>query len=178
MEKVIHLNGAEISISGLKVAVKGPKGELERDFSSPFSNGIVSIEADNESVHVKCESTRKKAKAMVGTIAAHIKNMITGVTKGYRYTMFIHHVHFPMNVEVKGNRVVIKNFLGSKGVREAKIPEGVNVKVEGNNIIIEGINKELVGMAATNIESACRVKKKDRRVFQDGIYLDKRMVME
>ena len=178
MEKKVHKDSAEISINGLAVKVKGPKGELERDFSSPFIRGLIEISEEGDEIVVKSSSERKKVKAMVGTIAAHIRNMIVGVTKGYRYKMLIHYVHFPMSVEVKGNELIIKNFLGSKGIRKAKIPEGVTVKVSGNEVIIEGIDKEKVGMAATNIESACRIKKKDRRVFQDGIYLAERMVME
>ncbi len=178
MEKRIDAGDIEVHVEGLKVRVKGRKGELERDFSSPFIRGIVEIAVDGNDIVVRASSDRKKIKAMVGTIAAHIRNMITGVTRGYRYKMLIHYVHFPMAVEVKGNKLVIKNFLGSKGTREARIPDGVDVRVEGNEIILEGIDKEKVGMAVTNLESACRIKGKDRRVFQDGIYLAERMVME
>ena len=178
MEKEIDISGAEARIEGMKVRLKGPKGELERDFFVPEMRGMVEIALDGGKIVVKALSERKKAKAMAGTIAAHIRNMLVGVTKGYRYTMKIHYVHFPLTVEVKGNMLIAKNFLGERGERRAKIADGVEVKVDGQTLTLTGISKEAVGQTASNIERAFGIKNKDRRVFQDGIYLAERMVME
>lgn len=108
---------------------------------------------------------------MVGTIRAHINNMIKGVTEGFTYKLKIRYAHFPMKVSVKGNEVIIENFLGEKHPRRARIMEGVTVKISGEDVIVTGIDKEKVGQTAANIEQATRIKGRDPRVFQDGIYI-------
>lgn len=172
MEKKIKIpEGVEIKVEGFKVMVKGPKGELERDFTSPLYRNYIEIKVEGENVVVKSSVDKRKIKAMVGTIAAHIRNMIKGVTQGYVYKLKAVYVHFPMTVEVKGDEILIKNFLGEKMPRVAKIVGNVTVKVQGQEIIVEGIDKEAVGQTAANIEQATRVTNLDRRIFQDGIYL-------
>lgn len=172
MEKKVKIpEGVEIGIEGLRVKVKGPKGELERDFSSPLFKNYIEIKVEGENVVVKSSSDRRKIKAMTGTIAAHIRNMIKGVTQGYTYKLKAVYVHFPISLELKGNEIIIKNFLGERTPRKAKIVGNVNVKIQGQEIIVEGINKEEVGQTAANLEQATKVKNLDRRLFQDGIYL-------
>ncbi len=149
------------------VIVEGPKGKLERKLYHPK----ISIEKIDNKIVVKCEFARRKEKALVGTFAAHIKNMIKGVTEGFVYKMKIVYSHFPMKVSVKGNEVIIENFLGEKHPRKAKIFGNVKVTVKGDEVTIEGINREEVGQTAANIEFATKVKDRDIRVFQDGIYI-------
>ncbi len=161
--------GVDITVDGLTVTVKGPKGTLTREFKTKEE---VHIDKEGNRIKIWALFPRRKTKAMIGTIRAHINNMITGVTKGYVYKLRIHYRHFPMNVSVEGNKVVIKNFLGEKHPRYADILDGVTVKVKGKEeIIVEGIDKERVGQTAANIEQATIVKKKDPRVFVDGIYI-------
>jgi large subunit ribosomal protein L6 len=172
MEKTITIpEGVEIEVEGFKVKVVGPLGSLERDFFSPLFKDVIKIEKVDDKVVIKASSERRKIKAMLGTIYAHLRNMIKGVKEGYTYKMKIVYVHFPMSVEVKGKEVIIKNFLGEKTVRKAEIVGDVKVEVKDNELIIQGINKEEVGQTAANIEQATRVTGKDRRVFQDGIYI-------
>jgi large subunit ribosomal protein L6 len=76
-----------------------------------------------------------------------------------------------MNVEIVGNEVIIKNFLGEKIPRKSKIIENVNVEIKGDIITINSPNKELAGQTAANFETATRIKSRDRRVFQDGIFI-------
>ncbi len=172
MEKRVKIpEGVEVSVNGFEVCVKGEKGELKRNFYSQLFKDVITIEKKDNEIIVKSTSERRKLKAMVGTIAAHIRNMIKGVTQGYRYKLKAVYVHFPMTIEVKGKEVIIKNFLGERTPRVAKIVGDVSVKVEGQEIIVEGINKEEVGQTAANLEQATCVKHLDRRVFQDGIYL-------
>ncbi len=162
-------DGVDITVDGLTVTVKGPKGTLTREFKTKEE---VHIDKEGNRIKIWALFPRRKTKAMIGTIRAHINNMITGVTKGYVYKLRIHYRHFPMNVSVEGNKVVIKNFLGEKHPRYADILDGVTVKVKGKEeIIVEGIDKERVGQTAANIEQATIVKKKDPRVFVDGIYI-------
>ncbi len=175
MKKVVEIpNGVEISVEGRKVIVKGSKGTIEKNFSNPVFNGLVKFGVENGSFYVESITDRRDVKALTGTIESHVKNMIKGVTEGYTCIMKIHYLHFPINVAVKGNEVHIKNFLGEKGDRIAKIVNGMKVNVGKDEITITGINKEDVGQTAANIEQICYVKNKDRRVFQDGIFIYKK----
>ena len=107
---------------------------------------------------------------MIGTWKAHLANMIKGVNSGFRYEMKIVFAHFPMKVAAKGNTIAIDNFLGEKATRTAVIADGVEVKVKGDVVTIEGNNIEHVGQTAANLEKATVVKGRDIRVFQDGVY--------
>ena len=108
---------------------------------------------------------------MIGTIRSHITNMIHGVTDGFTYHMKIVYAHFPMTVKVTGNKVTIENFLGERYPRTAKIVGSAKVQVKGEEVTITGINKEDVGQTMANLEQATKIKGRDPRVFQDGIYL-------
>lgn len=152
---------------------KGPLGETKKEIKSPFLNKIIFVEIDekNRKIVVKALKEKKKYKAMVGTIIAHVRNLIRGVTKGYKYIMKIVYTHFPINVKIEGKKVIISNFLGEKTPRVAEIVGNTKVTIKGDTIEITGINIEEVGQTANNIEQATRITGKDRRVFQDGIYI-------
>jgi large subunit ribosomal protein L6 len=161
----------EVVLEGRKIIVKGPKGEVSRDFSSPRFDDYITLEKEGNLIKITSENETRKMKAMVGTIAAHVKNMITGVKNGYKYVLKINYVHFPITVEVKDDKVIIKNFLGEKGQRIAKIVGDTKIEVKASDMIITGIDKESVGQTAANIEQVCKIKRKDIRVFQDGIFI-------
>ena len=168
-------DGVSVEVDGLKVKVKGPKGELTRDFS--HAKGVF-IRVEDGKVIVESYLANSRRRALVGTLAAHIKNMILGVTKGFRYKLKIIYSHFPISVRVEGDKVIISNFLGEKAPRVAKIMPGVSVKVKGQDVIVEGIDIEAVGQTAANIEAATKVRDLDRRKFMDGIYIYAREVAE
>jgi len=159
--------GVQIEIDNNVVKVEGPKGKLERELSHPR----VTIEKKDSKIVVRCELPKKAEKALVGTFAAHIRNMIKGVTEGFVYKMKVVYAHFPIKVSVRDEEVIIDNFLGEQYPRKAKIFGDVKVNVSKDDITIEGIDREKVGQTAANIERAVRVKNRDIRVFQDGIYI-------
>ncbi|MCW7078887.1 MAG: 50S ribosomal protein L6 [Canidatus Methanoxibalbensis ujae] len=195
-------------IDGRKVRVSGPKGVLERELWYPDVKIVVvqrrgadeeaageateTSAADEETeeteeteggrsiteIVVSSDTQRRKKKAIVGTFAAHIRNMIIGVREGFYYKLRVFRSHFPIQVSVSKDSVIISNFLGERKSRIAKILEGVSVEIrkgeggkEETEIIVRGINKESVGQTAANIERATRIKRRDPRVFQDGIYI-------
>jgi len=160
----------EVAIDGRKVTVKGAKGTLTRD----FSHASISIELDGKTIRIRAEWPRKKEAALVGTICSHIQNMITGVMKGFTYKLKIVFSHFPISAKVKDKTVLIENFTGERSPRKAKIMGDTQVKVQTEDIIIQGTNLEDVGQTAANMEQATKVKKKDPRVFLDGIYVYER----
>lgn len=175
MRRITELRTIEIpenvtvNVKGKTVQVIGDKGRLERGFQGP-----VSIRLEANSVSVESQWPRKKEAALVGTICSHISNMITGVTEGFTYKLKIVFSHFPISVKVKGERVIIDNFTGERSSRVAKIMGDTKVTVEGEDILVQGVNIEDVGQTAANIEQGTRVKRKDPRVFLDGIYIYER----
>jgi large subunit ribosomal protein L6 len=160
----------DVNLDGRKITVKGEKGTLMRDFSF----APISIEANGKSVRVWAEWPRKKEAALVGTIFSHIQNMISGVRKGFTYKLKIVFSHFPISLKVQGKTFLIENFTGERRARRVKIVGDVQVKIESEDIIVQGINLEDVSQTAANIEQATKVKKKDPRVFLDGIYVYER----
>jgi large subunit ribosomal protein L6 len=165
----------EIKLEGNKVIVKGSKGQLEKDFS--HMKGI-SMEIKDNNLIVQAFFADAKKKAAVGTVIAHVKNMITGVTKGFRYKLKIIYSHYPISVKKDGNKLIISNFIGEKSPRYAIILPGVNVKIQGTDIILEGNDIEKVSQTAANIELATKISDFDRRKFMDGIYIYSREVIE
>ncbi|RAH16692.1 MAG: 50S ribosomal protein L6 [Methanobacteriota archaeon] len=178
IDRIIHdisLNEgvkAQLSDGGI-VTITGEKGAISRK----FVHSKVIISSDSDSLTVSCDLPRKKDKAICGTWAAHLRNMNKGVSEGFTYKMKAVYSHFPMTMKVDhGNgKFIVNNYFGEKVPREANLPWPENeVKVEVKNkteVIIAGIDKEKVGQTTANIERCCTVKKRDRRVFQDGIYL-------
>jgi len=156
-----------VTIEGRKVTVKGVKGTLTRD----FSHAPISMELNGKNIRVWAEWPRKKEAALVGTVCSHIQNMITGVRKGFTYKLKIVFSHFPISVKVKDKTILIENFTGERTARKARIMGDTQVKVQSEDIIVQGINLEDVSQTAANIEQATKVKRKDPRVFLDGIYV-------
>lgn len=150
------------------VTVKGSKGTLTRNFNNTKA---ISISVEDGNVVVQARFPKKKEKAMLGTIRSHINNMIIGLTDGFTYNMKIVYAHFPMTVKKAGDKITIENFLGERHPRSAKIVGDANVQIKGDEVIVSGINKEHVGQTMANMEQATKIKGRDPRVFQDGIYL-------
>jgi large subunit ribosomal protein L6 len=163
--------GVAVSVDGNTVTVKGPKGELSRQLSYPE----IEIRKEDSRLVVNSRLDRKQHRAMVGTLASHIGNMIAGVAKGYEYRMKVVYSHFPIQLKAASDELIINNFLGERKSRSAKIMPGTKVEIGKDEVFVSGIDKEHVGQTMANIEQATRVHGFDIRIFQDGIYLvDKR----
>lgn len=167
IEKIVKIpEEVSIVLEGTRVKVEGPNGTLSKDFRL----AEVGIEKDGDRIVVKTESDRRKKKATLGTVTSHIRNMIQGVTEGFAGKLKIVYSHFPISVNVNDKEVRIENFIGEEDPRIAKIVGDTEVKVQGEEIEVIGVNKEEVGQTVANIEQTSRVKNRDPRVFQDGIY--------
>jgi large subunit ribosomal protein L6 len=163
--------GVTLTVEKTTVKAQGPKGTVERKLSNPK----VKLSVEGNTVKLFSEKATKREKTLIGTFKAHLNNMFKGVTEGHSYKLKICQGHFPMNVTYGNGVLTIKNFLGEAHPRTVKIKEGADVKVQGSDIIVESPNIELAGQVAADIETATKIKNKDRRVFQDGIYIvDKR----
>ncbi len=167
IETIELKEGVTATIEDKTLKINGLKGQTKREFSYPG----LKILLKNNAVIVETEKDQKKMKKMIKTWAAHIKNMIRGAEQGFTYKLKIASSHFPMSVNVKDGQVIIKNFVGEKKDRKARIVEGAEARVEGGHIIVESPDREKAGQTAANIEKATRIRGKDRRVFMDGIYI-------
>jgi large subunit ribosomal protein L6 len=173
IKKTIEIpEGVTVTMQGNLLSVTGSKGKIERDFWYPG----IKIEVAGSEIIVDSTVLKKTQKAMVGTFASHITNMLKGVTEGFEYRMKVVYSHFPMQLKVEGDRLTIGNFLGEKKPRSAKILGDTKVKASGDEVIVTGYNKEDVGQTAANIEQTTRIKRFDPRVFQDGIYTVEKIV--
>ena len=159
-----------VRIEGNLVKVQGPKGLLIREMYYPN----VALSIRDREFTIATESERKKILAICGTFAAHLQNMIRGVTEGYQYRMKVVYSHFPIQLKLAGDRVEVDNFLGEKRPRFARVEKDVKVAIGSDEVTITGIDKESVGKTAANIEHATRIRERDPRVFQDGVYVVER----
>src|SRR3989338_5224506 len=142
----------QITITGPIIKIKGPKGEIEKKLLNPH----IEFKIENNELVIIC--TNKK-------------NMINGVIEGYIYRLKVCSGHFPMTISIEKGYLLVKNFLGEKVPRKAKIIHGVDIKIEEEIITLNGIDKEKVGQMAGRIEQSTRITGRDKRVFQDGCYI-------
>jgi large subunit ribosomal protein L6 len=156
-----------VSVDGLDVTVEGPNGSVERRMWYPD----VSVSVDDGTIVVVSEEEDRKTKSTVGTFESHFRNAFHGVTEGWEYEMEINYEHFPMQVDAEDDEVIIRNFLGEKAPRHCAIIGDTDVQVDDPVITLTGPNKEDVGQTAGNIRERTKVKDKDTRVFEDGIYV-------
>lgn len=170
MKEIEIPENVEVSLEDGLLIVKGPKGENKRYFDVYK----IAFNKEGNKIIISCKKATKNEKKKINTLAARVKNMINGVLEKYEYQVKVCSSHFPMSASVEGKEVVIKNFLGEKIPRKAKIPDGAEVDIQKDIITIKSTDKETAGLAAANLEKSTSVGKRDRRVFQDGLYMIKK----
>lgn len=161
-------DGADAEIKeGYLILRKGDE-ELKRKL-----NSLVKVGIKGNKIVIEAKKSTRKERKIFGTLNAHIKNMIRGLGEKFKYKMQICAVHFPMTASFnkEKNELVVKNFLGEKYDRIIKLSPKVDIKVNKDIIEIECSDKETAGLAASSIEKGTTVSRKDRRVFQDGIFI-------
>ena len=129
------------------VTVKGPKGTLEKTLPIEME-----ITLEGAEVIVKRPNDLKKMKSLHGLTRSLIQNMVTGVTDGYKKTLEINGVGYRAS---KQGKTLTLN-LGFSHPVEMTDPEGVETTVEGNTIVVSGIDKEKVGQFAAEIRDKKR----------------------
>jgi len=159
--------GVNVTIDDGLFSVEGPEGKNTREFNTRN----LEFEKKENKVIIGNKKSTKKEKKRINTIKSHIENMIKGVQEKFEYQLKICYSHFPMTVENKDNEIVVKNFFGEKVNRKTKILEGVEVKIDKELISVKSVDKELAGQMAADLERITKISKRDRRVFQDGIFI-------
>ena len=155
----------EITHEGLKVSMGG--NSLLKEIDKPG----IKIHVKDGKIIIECKGAHREDNAFIKSLAAHLSNIFDGLHKPFVYELEICNVHFPMTAKVEGSKLIISNFLGEKEKRTANVLENVKVDIKGQKITVSSSDKAAAGQTAANIEKATKITKRDRRVFQDGIFI-------
>lgn len=135
--------GVTVTVADGRVTVKGPRGELTRAIPA----GVAASVADGQ-VLVTITRTEPRFRALHGLTRALVRNMVEGVTRGFRKTLEIQGVGYKAEARPYGLQLA----LGFSHPVEYRAPRGITCQVEGSVVVrVEGIDKELVGQAAAEI---------------------------
>lgn len=162
--------GVNANFQNEELTVTGPRGKVVQDFSKI----PVYIAINGAKVEISTQGARRFNRAMLNTARSHVQNAFNGVTKGYRYKLKVVFAHFPVSVKVQNEKILVENFYGERSPRVADIIGDTKVEVQGEDITLSGVSAEDVGQTAANLEQATTVKRKDQRVFLDGVYVYER----
>jgi len=167
--------GVKVTLEGgHHIKVKGVKGNITKDFSHMRS---INVSINNNKIIFSTNFPKSGTLALIKTVVSIINNLIIGVQTNYTYVSKICYSHFPCSVKVdkKNHILLVENFLGERAPRKATYSSEIEIKLQGDDVYFTGPDKESLGQAAANVKKACRIRKKDPRVFQDGVYLYKKI---
>jgi large subunit ribosomal protein L6 len=163
--------GVNVEIKDNVVTVKGSLGTNTRKANSK----LLSIAKKGDEIVVeplKKGKLVKKAMQAENAFAKELQNDIAGVSKHFEVRMKSVFAHFPMSIEIKNDKVFVNNLIGERSPRIADICTNAKVEVKGADLRIYGISKDAVSQTAANIKIACKIRNKDDRAFQDGVYYE------
>jgi len=166
-EQIEIPEGITCSYADFIFVCKKDSKELSKTLHAPG----IDIKIKDYQLTVSCEKGNKKSYKIVKTFLAHIKNLFSGLDEDFIYKLETANVHFPMTTKVDANKLIINNFLGEKKPRHAVILPNVKVDIKGQKITISSPDKEAAGGTSANFEKATKVRGRDRRIFQDGIFI-------
>ncbi|MDP3881635.1 MAG: 50S ribosomal protein L6 [Nanoarchaeota archaeon] len=160
---------AEIScvVEGRKLICRKDNVEMTRTLDIPS----ISLEIKDSKIVLSCKKGSKREFKVMKSFIAHTQNIFTGLNNKFAYKLEACNLHFPMTLKLDKNTLLINNFLGEKIPRTATILPGVDIEIKGSKIDLSSSDREAAGQTAANIEKATRIKYRDRRIFQDGIFI-------
>jgi large subunit ribosomal protein L6 len=163
-------SGIKVSVDGGNcITVKGSLGKNRRIFNTSLLN--ISVNGNEVSISpTEVKPLAKNGEKAAKALRKEIQNDIDGVTRYFEINMKSIHAHFPLTMEVKGGSFMLKNMIGERAARSAKIVGNTKVEISGQNARIYGTSLDDVSQTAANIRKASKIRKKDDRVFQDGVY--------
>lgn len=154
-KKVITIpSGVTVNVSKTKVTVKGPKGELHQEIEPDFA-----VKQENNELVVERPTEQKRHKAMHGLYRALIANMVEGVSKGFRHQLELVGVGYKASAQSN----ILELSLGYSHNIFLAVPSEIKVQAsqeKGQNptIVLEGIDKQLIGQVAAKIKSLRKVE--------------------
>ena len=167
LEKLTIPEGISCEYTNKVMRCTNSKKSLEKKISVPSTE----IKIHSNEIILDCKKGNKNNFKGIMSAIAHIKNLFAGLQENFIYRLESCNVHFPMTMKIEGEKVKINNFLGEKVPREAKILPGVEVKIDGPKITVSSSDREAAGQTAANLEKATKLRGRDKRIFQDGIYI-------
>jgi large subunit ribosomal protein L6 len=165
-EEIIIPEGVSVTYTNGDLTVKA-KNSVTRRIYRPE----ISVSVSGNKILLTAELATQREKRHIYTMRAHIRNMLVGAQEGHTYKLKICSGHFPMNVSVTKERLEVKNFLGEAVPRRLALKKEVTVSVDGDEIVVTSPYIELAGAQASDIEQLTRVTNRDRRIFQDGLFI-------
>ncbi|MHA1776275.1 MAG: 50S ribosomal protein L6 [Promethearchaeia archaeon] len=175
-EEVKIPEDVSVKVEDKVITLEGKKGKVIKDLSHMKK---IDIKLLNKTIYLHIDFPRQSEIAKIYTVKNIIGNMIKGVQEGYEYRMKIVYSHFPITVDPpkgKSDEILIKNFIGERAPRVTKKIGDVTIKSNKEEVIVSGPNKEHVGQTCANIQKLCKIREKDKRIFQDGVYVYKKLL--
>ena len=137
-------SGVDVSVSGSRVSVKGPKGSLEREFP-----GVITVRQEGDTLLVERPNDERESRARHGLVRSLVNNMVVGVTEGFRKELEIVGVGYRATAKGPG---ALELALGFSHPVNITAPDGITFEVPTpTRIVVNGIDKEAVGQVAANI---------------------------
>lgn len=159
--------GTNISVSDEEVKIEEGGKVIVRKFPS----ALIEIRVEGGEVKIIAKNKSALSRATAGAFESHIKNAINGLKRPYIYKVKAVFSHFPISLKLNQGYLEVSNYLGGRGIYKYKVPLGADVKVEKDLVTISSIDKELAGTVAGAMERIVSAKGRDKRVFQDGLYI-------
>ncbi|MDE1873846.1 MAG: 50S ribosomal protein L6 [Candidatus Micrarchaeota archaeon] len=159
----------ELQNEGSEITISGKLGSTRKHVNTR----LLSAELNGDTLSIKETKHKKLAKKSAlaaQSLASEISRAVSGVEGGLEKHMRIVFAHFPMSMEIKDGKVMAKNVLGEKKPRVAKIVGATKVEIKGQEVMVKGVDPYDVGQTAANIHRLSFARRKDSRVFQDGIF--------
>ena len=159
------------------MTVEGKRGTVTKSFKHLKVEITLKEENKKKFIEINSYLASYKNSAILYTVGSHIKNMIVGVTRGFRYKMHLVKKHFPINFDIEGEYVKIGRFLGERNVKVIKLLEGVKCSKNDKNaeeIWFDGNDIDKVSLTCAHVYQSCKIKDKDTRKFLDGIYVNEK----
>ena len=158
--------GVTVTVAGRKIDVKGPKGTLSIEHRPEVA---VAVDSDAKEVAVTRTVETREGRAYHGLTRALVNNMIIGVTEGFKKELEVNGVGW--GAKLQGRKVALS--LGYADVRMVDIPQGVDVEINGNKVVITGSDKQAVGQLAAK----CRAHRKPEPYNGKGVkYVDEQII--
>ncbi len=137
-------SGVKVNIKGSHVKVTGPQGTLERDIRPE-----VGLTQKDDNLFVKVKDNSKRTVAFSGLTRSLVNNMVVGVHEGFKKALIVEGVGYKVDV----SKDVLTLNVGYSNPVKFSLPQGVRASVDKTNIVLESINKELLGLTAARIRA-------------------------
>ncbi|NIP62461.1 MAG: 50S ribosomal protein L6 [Nitrosopumilaceae archaeon] len=147
--------------------VNGPLGKTYQN----FKRVPVDLEISDNKIIINSQGKRKRDYAILNTVRKIIRNLCEGVVEGYTVKMKVVYAHFPITVKAQDKWVLIENFQGERSARKAKIVGDTKVIPKGEDVLVTGPVLTDVTQTAAHIQQKTKIRRKDHRVFLDGIFV-------